>query len=107
MDDMEDVVYQFIMGLLIGIIPFGLIEFIGWNVPSLRKKFYGKPKDNPTLIFGYHVHHTVLGLLSLIWGLYLFSTQSDNSFFLIGLGIGMIIIHTVAHKKLVFIEKVK
>ena len=104
---MREVIFQFIAGFLFGIIPFGLIEVIGWNIPFFREKFYGNPSEIPTLILGYHVHHSFLGLISIGWGIYSLFTKSDNQFFWIGLGIGIIIAHTVADGKLVFIEKIK
>lgn len=104
---MKDVVYPFIAGLLLGIIPFGILEVIGLNVPYFRKKFYGNPADIPTLIYGYHLHHSFLGLLSIGWGLYSVFNKSRNPSFWIGLGIGIIIVHTIIDGKLIFIEKVK
>ena len=72
-------------------------------VPYFRKNFY----DNPKLVFGFHVHHTVLGLFLVIYGFY--STFSDSKFgwFWIGFGLGTIVIHTIVDRRLVFIEKKK
>ena len=104
---MRNVIYPFIVGLLFGIISFGLLEIIGWNVPYLRQKFYGNPSEIPTLIFGYHIHHSVLGIISIGWGIYSSFSKSRKQYFWIGLGFGIILTHTVADGKLVFIEKIK
>lgn len=95
--------YIFIMGLLSGMILFGILDTMGLFIPYFKKNFY----DNPKLIFGYHVHHTVLGLFSIVWGLYSFFNQSKNGYFWIGFGFGTIIIHTIVDRRLVFIEKIK
>lgn len=101
---MKELVVSLIIGLLIGIIPFGLIEVIGRSIPVLKENFYDNPKQ---LIFGYHIHHSVLGLLSITWGIYSVFQKLNKPFFWIGLGLGMIIIHTIADGRLVFIEKQK
>lgn len=104
---MNDVIYPFVAGLFLGIILFGILEIIGLKTPFLRRKFYGDPADIPTLIYGYHLHHSVLGLISIGWGFYLMFNKTGNPFFWIGLGIGIIIVHTVVDGKVIFIEKVK
>ncbi len=101
---MKEILTTFFIGLVFGIIPFGLIEVIGKSVPLLKENFYDNPKQ---LILGYHVHHTVLGLISIVWGIYSILQKSSKPYFWIGLGLGMIIIHTIADGRLVFIEKQK
>ena len=93
--------YQFLIGFLGGIFLFGLIEAILWFVPGLRKNVW----NNPKLIFGYHVHHSVYGLISILLGLCLFVAKSDKAIFWVGFGLGTILIHTITGG-FVFIEKV-
>lgn len=106
-DDVKDAIYPFIAGLLLGLIPLGILERIGWNIPYLKSKFYGNPTEIPTLVFGYHFHHSLLGLLSIGWGTSSLFNKSRNPYFWLGLGMGIIAAHTVDDGRLIFIEKVK
>ncbi len=101
---MKEILASLITGFLWGLIPFGLLEVMGWKVPFIRRNFYENPKH---LVFGYHIHHSVLGILSIVWGIYSLFSKSGNPYFLIGLGLGIIVIHTIADKRLVFIERAK
>ncbi len=100
---MKEVVYPFLKGLFWGLIPFGLLDLIAINVPYLKQQFY----DNPTLIWGLHFHHSLIGLLSIGWGSYAKIHKSNNSSFWLGFGLGVIVAHTIADGRLIFIEKVK
>lgn len=79
-----------LLGLLLGLIITYLLQ---------KRKFL---KKNTLIISGYHIHHSVLGVLLILIGLIL-----STNYFLIGIGIGIIIAHTIANKELLFINKIK
>jgi len=83
-----------IFGIVVGFILSSVMEYIMFNNKFLRKYW-----DHPKLFFKYHFHHSFYGLIIAIVSLIF------NMIFLAGVGIGMIISHTIADKKLVFIEK--
>lgn len=83
-------------GLIIGLFFTGLFEFIVYfNFKNVW--------DNPQTYFGYHIHHSVVGLISIIIGLF-FINRLRVAYFLVGLGLGIIILHTITDGRLVFIE---
>ncbi len=85
----------FIIGFLVGFIPTLIIDLILKCNKSLRKKYW----DNPRLIFGYHFHHSLIGLLLLVIGFF-------TSILLLGVGLGIIVSHTISDRRLIFIEKI-
>ena len=90
----------FLLGLLIGIVATGLLEGVVFSDQTLKEKFW----DNPGIIFGYHVHHSTLGILGIITGFILLFRRSHAAYLLLGIGLGIIIIHTITDGRLVFIE---
>lgn len=90
---------MFIKGLIIGGLITGLIEGVGYL-------FFKHYWDHPKLVFGYHIHHTVLGLFLIVIGIPMFilNFHSALSLFSVGFGTGMIISHTITGG-FVFIEK--
>ncbi len=100
---MRSFIYPFTKGLLWGLIPLGLFDLIAKNVPYLKQRFY----DNPTLVWGFHFHHSLIGLASIGWGSYAKIHKSNNASFWLGLGVGIIVSHTLIDCRLIFIEKVK
>ena len=88
-------------GFLWGVIPFGLLEMVGWSVPILRQRFY----ENPLLFNGYHIHHSVLGLVCVAIWLYLLFRRSEKSYFWLGLGLGIMVIHTLMDGRFIFLER--
>ncbi len=93
---------NFLEGLILGLIITWLTEIIIKNKTLLKKSY-----DNPKLFFGYHVHHTVIGFLFIIFGIILAFINLYCGLFLIGFGIAMIIVHTLFDGRIVFIEKIK
>lgn len=93
---------DFLFGLIIGSIVTYIVEHILFSVPFLKKNFW----DNPRTIFGYHIHHTVFGLIVIVLGVFLFASNISYALFLIGIGIGIIGVHTYFDKRLIFIEKI-
>jgi hypothetical protein len=59
--------------------------------------------ENPITYYGYHVHHSVYGLLSMCFGLF-FIKKPRLFYFLMGLGVGIIIAHTINDGRFVFID---
>ncbi len=94
---------SFILGLFIGIFVTWLIETILQKISFLRKKFW----DNHKPILGYHIHHSILGLPFLAVGLFALYYPFTNALFFLGLGIGIIALHTITAKHFTFIEKSK
>lgn len=92
---------SFIFGLLIGMLATWLLEIILQRNKLLRKEFV----DNHKSIFGYRVHHSTFGLLFLIIGLFSIYYPLTNALFFLGLGIGIILLHTITSKRFVFVEK--
>jgi hypothetical protein len=92
---MSDLLLQFFIGLVVGLIISGLFDAILYFIPKFRKKYWhSHPK-----FFSYHFHHSLFGLFFI--GVSLFT-----SVLFTGVGIGIIIVHTITDKRgLVFIEK--
>jgi len=89
-----------INGLLIGLILTFIFELILLQIPYLKYNFW----DHPKLILGHHFHHSLLGLLFVITGFFWPIKNKKAKLFLIGLGLGIIIIHTISDGRLIFVE---
>ena len=87
------------LGFVLGFLIFTVVEILFSRNKVLRKKYW----DNPRLIYGYHIHHSTWGLLFIIIGLFIKKSSFGQE--LIGLGVAMIIVHTLFDGRLVFIEK--
>lgn len=81
---------KLIKGFVWGIVITALVEAPTYFIPVLRRNFWDKPR----LIFGCHIHHSVLALLLIL--ISLFIKQKNKRHFLIGFGLGIIIIHTIS-----------
>jgi hypothetical protein len=81
-------------GFIVGLIASGIFESIFLFIPILRINYW----DNPKLIFGYHFHHSILGLIVIFIGIY------KKLSFLIGFGIGIIFVHTITDGNFVFVN---
>lgn len=89
-------VKQIFSGLAIGLFLTALFEYIIYtNFQNIW--------NNPKIYFGFHIHHSVYGLISIITGLF-FIRKLKVFYFLIGLGLGIIIMHTINDGRLIFIE---
>lgn len=86
------------LGFVLGFLIFTVFEILFSRSKVLRKKYW----DNPRLVNGYHVHHSTGGLVLVVTGLIM--KNSIGQVF-IGLGVAMIIVHTLFDGRLVFIEK--
>ncbi len=85
---------SFVFGLLIGLVVTGLFEAILYFV--LGKEFWHADR----VFLGYKIHHSVVGALAILCGLVL-----GINLFWIGIGIGIIVMHTITDGRLVFIER--
>ncbi len=95
------IVTTFLTATFIGVLITIVFEFILQTNKKLRDKYYRRHK----ILFGYHVHHSTVGLLMVVLGLLLFTSHAVAAFNSIGLGVGIIIMHTISSKRFVFIEK--
>ncbi|MBI5614350.1 hypothetical protein HY947_05470 [Candidatus Gottesmanbacteria bacterium] len=87
------------IGFIFGFLVFTAIEALLSRNKVLRKKYW----DNPRLVYGYHIHHSTWGLLLIIIGLAIKDSHVGQG--LIGLGIAIIIVHTLFDRRFIFIEK--
>ena len=92
-------------GILWGIAVTIIFEFILKTNKKLRHRYYQQHE----ILFGYHVHHSTYGLLSIAAGIILlFNKSFSNGLFYIFFGLGIIIQHTLsANGRLVTIIKNK
>jgi len=90
-----NLIWPFVNGLILGLVATAIWEVSMYFIPFLKNKYW----DKPTRIFGYHVHHSVFGLLGIMVGILIVR------WYVVGLGVGIIVIHTIGDGRLVFIEK--
>ena len=88
-------VLLFLVHILAGILVTFLFELTLKTNKKLRDRYYRRHE----ILLGYHVHHSTIGLLILILGILMYSLA------MIGIGVGIIIMHTISSKRFVFIEK--
>jgi len=95
-------VYIFLIEVLLGVLATIIFEFILKSNKNFHKKYYKHHK----LFWGYHIHHSTYGLLSLAFsaGIFLLDQKRIDMFFL-AFGIGIIIQHTLSDGRFIFIEK--
>lgn len=82
-----------LLGLLLGLI----ITYAFQEIKILLRIL----KQHTLIISGYHIHHSVLGVILILIALIFIRP------FLIGLGLGIIIAHTISNKEFLLIEKMK
>ena len=88
-------------GLTVGLLTTKIVELIICNNTFLRQNFW----DHPELIFNLHFHHSLIGLLLIIFSIIFYQKNRKQTIFILGLGMGIIIIHSLSHHGLIFIEK--
>jgi hypothetical protein len=92
----------FLLWVVVGILGTWIFEFILKRNRRLRDRYYNRHE----IILGYHIHHSIYGLLFLLAGIVLaFTSQRDVAPVYAAVGIGIIIMHTISSKRFVFIEK--
>ena len=91
-----------LIGLLFGIVATLIFEsFIKAN-KKLKNKYYRRHN----ILFGYHAHHSVYGLVLGVLGIVLDLTDDKPiAYFFLAAGIGIILVHTISERRFVFIEK--
>ena len=91
-----------LIGIISGIATTLLFEFILKTNKKLRNRYY----RHHEILFGYHAHHSVYGLLFIIAGvIFYFNKNISDSLLYISFGVGIIIQHTLSDGHFVFIEK--
>ena len=91
-----------LISILTGIVITWIFEFTLRTNKNFHKKYY----EQNNIIFGYHVHHSNYGIALFVSSLItFFLNYKSASLFLFGIGMGIIIMHTISEKKFVFIDK--
>ena len=89
---------------LLGIVATLLFEQVLKRNKKLRDRYY----RHHEILFGYHVHHSLYGLFSVIASIILFALgHSMPAVFWFMFGIGIIFEHTISDGRFIFIEKQK
>lgn len=79
-----------------------IFEFILKTNKKLRDRYYRRHE----ILFGYHVHHSIMGLAVIAFGGVAFLPYgADVALSMAGFGIGIIIMHTISSKRFIFIER--
>lgn len=92
----------FTLNVIIGILATWVFELILKTNRKLRDKYYRRHE----ILFGYHVHHSTIGLAIIAFGGVSFlSGRPSLALALAGLGIGIIIMHTISSRRFVFMER--
>lgn len=91
----------FFLGIFLGIFLTYLLEQLLQKNKVLRKELWEHHKP----ILGYHVHHSIFGIPLILLGIIFLFFPGITGILLIGLGLGIIIMHTYSAKEFKFIEK--
>ena len=85
-----------------GVAATWVFELILKKNKKLRDRYYVRHE----ILFGYHVHHSTIGLLLVfLSGVLLFLDKPQGAALMFGVGIGIIIMHTISSKRFIFIER--
>ena len=99
-----NIILLFSVGILFGMIVTWLFELVLKSNKWLRNRYYRHHK----IIFGYHVHHSMYGLIAIVVSIILFLIkQEESAIFYLAIGIGIVIVHTISDGRFVFFEKQK
>lgn len=97
-------VTTFLTATFVGVLLTLIFEFVLKTNKKLRDRYYRRHE----ILFGYHVHHSTIGLLLIVLGVLLFlSDEPGVALKIIGIGMGVIIMHTISSGRFVFVEKEK
>jgi len=92
----------FILTTIIGVLATWVFELILKTNKKLRDRYYRRHE----VLFGYHVHHSTIGLVATALGaMSFFKYGSDIALSMVGFGMGIIIMHTISSKRFIFIER--
>jgi hypothetical protein len=90
------------IGIIYGIAATLLFEFILKTNKKLRHRYY----SHHEILFGYHIHHSMYGLMFILVAVILYTNKDiPDALFCASFGVGIIIQHTISDRKFVFIEK--
>ncbi|MBM3206250.1 MAG: hypothetical protein FJZ43_01345 [Candidatus Staskawiczbacteria bacterium] len=79
-----------------------IFELILQTNKKLRDRYYRRHQ----LFFGYHVHHSTVGLLVIVAGVFAFIYGTLSvSLGVAGFGAGIVLMHTISSRRFVFIER--
>jgi hypothetical protein len=93
-----------VIGLLLGVLVSHAFELSLKKNKLLKNKYY----RHHEIIFGYHIHHSMYGLLCFVASLiFALAGRQPFSLFFLATGIGIITMHTIFDGRLIFIEKEK
>ena len=97
-----NIALSFLLWLMGGIIFTWIFEYVLKTNKMLRDRYYNRHE----IILGYHVHHSIYGLLAVLIGIVLFFTEQRGVAYLyVAFGIGIIIMHTISSRRFVFVER--
>lgn len=97
-----DIISIFIINILVGIIATWIFEFILKTNKKLRDRYYRRHE----ILFGYHIHHSTVGLVVIaVGGVVFLSYRPSVALGMAGFGIGIIIMHTISSRRFVFAER--
>jgi hypothetical protein len=89
------IVRRLLVGTAIGSILSGVVEgclfLLGaWN--------------HPWITVGYHIHHSVFGVLVIVIGIVAAIRRFKSAWYLVGIGLGIIAMHTLTDGRFIFLE---
>ena len=98
------IIIKFVISILCGLIATEIFELILKSNKKWKAKYY----RHHEILFGYHAHHSVYGLFMFAFGaIFFIFNQKILSLIMLGIGIGIIFMHTVSERRFVFIERQK
>ena len=97
-------IFLILESFIFGVAITWIFEQILKDNKKLRAKYY----RHHEILFGFHVHHSIYGLVAIIISLfYFFINNGHYGIFWFVLGFGIIFEHTLSDGRFVFIEKQK
>ena len=92
----------FLLTTVIGILATWVFELILQTNKKLQERYYRRHE----ILFGYHVHHSTIGLVVIaLGGITFLPYGADVALSMAGFGIGIITMHTISSKRFVFVER--
>jgi len=96
------IVLTILLGIIYGVSFTLLFEFVFKTNKRLRHKYY----KHHEVLFGYHAHHSIYGVLFIIASIIFYLNKDiPDSIFYFSFGVGIIIQHTISDGRFIFIEK--
>ena len=99
-----ETILTFIISIFCGIVTTLAFEFSLKTNKKLRNRYYNRHE----ILFGYHSHHSIYGLVLFAFAIVsLTLNQKMSALIMFGAGIGIILMHTISEGRFVFAEKQK